>query len=320
VNDDQPEDTAGSARGAAALSGPIGVWLGTALGGAPAGTARSLAARIETLGYATLWIGEAPGLREAFTHAGLLLANTERLTVATGIANIRTRDPLATAAAARTLSEAYPGRFVLGLGTSHAALMGFDERQDRPLTVMREYLAALDRVPSAGSLATVSPLRVVAALRPKMQALGRDHADGVHTFCVPPAHTAETRTRVGEQRLVVPEQAVVVDPDPVSARAKARVHLRTRLAMPNYVQSFYALGFDDRDVAGDGSDRLVDTLVAWGDASTVASRLREHLDAGADQVAVHPIATEPTTIGNELQELAEMLIPAAPAAQKGVAQ
>ena len=291
--------------------GPIGVWLGTPLGGAPAATVRSLTADIERLGYSALWIGEAPGFREVFTHAGLLLSASRNLIIAAGIANIRIRDPLAMTAAAQTLSEAYPGRFVLGLGTSHPSLLGLENQKEKPLDLMRNYLDALDQVAMGSEVLQTPTPRVLAALRPAMQRLGQERARGVHTFSVPPVHTAATRQRLGPGALIVPEQAVVLDESPSTARAKARAHVRTRLAMPNYVGSFRAIGFNDDDLAGEGSDRLVDSIVAWGSPQRVAERVREHLDAGADHVAVHPVSNDAHVITRELATLAPLLMPRA---------
>jgi probable F420-dependent oxidoreductase len=264
-------------------AGAIGVWL-AALAELPAALAREAAREIERLGYGTLWIGESPAHKEIFTNVGLLLAGTDRLVVATGIATIWGRDAVAADGAAQALGEAYPGRFVLGLGASHAeARRGHGH--DRPLTALREYLDVLDTRPYRGPVSEVPVPRVVAALRPRMQELGRDRADGVHTFFVPPSHTAAVRARIGPDVFLVP--------DPAAARDVARAHIATRLRLRNYVAHLEALGYGEADLAGSGSDRLVDDLVAWGDAATVAARVRAHLDAGADHVAVHPLTGSP---------------------------
>jgi probable F420-dependent oxidoreductase len=273
---------------------PVGVWLNV-LGTTPAREAVAAAREIERLGYGALWVGEAPGSKEAFTHAGLLLAGTARLMVATGIAAIGARDATATKAASLTLGEAYPGRFLLGLGVSHGEL-GRGYGHDTPLSMMRRYLEALAAEPYPGPLPGEPVPRVVAALRPRMQELARNRADGVHSFCVPPTHTAAARARLGPDKLLVPEQAVVVDADPARARETARAHVATRLVLRHYIAHLEALGFDADDFADSGSDRLVDTLVAQGDAATVAARVREHLDAGADQVAVHPLGPLDATL------------------------
>jgi probable F420-dependent oxidoreductase len=304
-------------RELAARVGPVGVWL-SALAELAAADARRVAGEIERLGYGALWIGESPTHKEVFTHAGLLLAATERLVVATGIATIWGRDAVATNAAAQTLGEAHPGRFVLGLGASHAEA-GRGQGHQRPLTALREYLDALDAAPYRGPVPGVPVPRVLAALRPRMQELGRDRAEGVHTFCVSPAHTADVRERIGPDAFLAPEQAVVVDPDPERARAIARAHVVTRLRLRNYVAHLQSLGYGPADLAGSGSDRLVDDLVAWGDPDTVAERVRAHLDAGADHVAVHPLvdaAGAPASIVSPLRQLAPILTSAAATARE----
>jgi probable F420-dependent oxidoreductase len=128
----------------------------------------------------------------------------------------------------------------------------------------------------------------------------------MHSFCAPPAHTASARRRLGPSPLLVPEQAVVIDADPASARKTAREHVATRLALRNYVNHLRALGFSDADLAGDGSNRLVDSLVAWGDAQAVAARIREHHDAGADHVAVHPLTPRGADLHRVLEQLREL--------------
>ncbi|MFI7123074.1 TIGR03620 family F420-dependent LLM class oxidoreductase [Amycolatopsis sp. NPDC049868] len=298
-----------TSRELAARIGPVGVWL-SVLAEVPAAEAANAARVVEDLGYGALWIGESPAHKEIFTHAALLLGATTRLPVATGVATIWARDAIAAEAASQTLGEAFPGRFVLGLGTSHAEA-GRGHGHDRPLTALREYLDQLDAGPYRGPRPDRPVPRVLAALRPRMQDLARDRSAGMHSFFVPPAHTAAARERLGPGPLLVPEQAVVVDPDPHRARAIAREHIASRLALRNYVNHLRALGFGDDDLDGGGSDRLVDTLVAWGDAPQVAARVREHLDAGADHVALHPLTrshgTEPVL--DQLRTLAPTLVP-----------
>lgn len=296
-------------RELAARVGPVGVWL-AALAEISADQARDAARTIERLGYGALWIGESPAHKEVFTHAGLLLAATKRLVVATGIATIWGRDAVAADCAAQTLGEAYPGRFVLGLGASHAEA-GRGQGHDRPFTALREYLDVLDTRPYRGPVSEAAVPTVLAALRPRMQELGRDRADGVHTFFVPPSHTAAVRERLGPGAFLAPEQAVVVDPDPVVARGIARAHVSSRLRLRNYVAHLEAVGYTQADLAGSGSDRMIDDLVAWGDADTVVARVRAHLDAGADHVAVHPLvgaAAGPAGLLSQLRQLAPNLI------------
>ena len=221
----------------------------------------------------------------------MLLAGTERIVVATGIASIWARDATAMSAASRTIGEAFPGRFVLGVGVSHppaVAMRGSTYRQ--PLAFMRSYLEQM------GSLDEPSPApaqrvpTVLAALRPKMLELAARSADGAHPYFVPVEHTARARRILGPARLLAPELAVVLERDPVEARRLARIHTSSfYLGAPNYVENLRWLGFSDDDLADGGSDALVDAIVAWGDDAAIRRRVREHLDAGADHVCIQPV-------------------------------
>lgn len=287
--------------------GRVGVW--GALARESSAQERPAAAEIERFGYGALWFGEGPTTKEAFAHAAVLLAATERIVVATGIANIYGRDPTAMNNAGLALAEAYPGRFVLGLGVSHLPLVqarGHDYA--RPLTAMRAYLDAMDRVKYAPKPPPEPPPRVLAALRRRMLQLARDRADGAHPYLVTPEHTARARAVLGTGPLLAPEQAVVVETDPARARAAGRHHLAVYLTLPNYVNNFREMGFGDADLAGGGSDRLVDALVAWGDVEAVAERVRQHHGAGADHVAVQAIATDPGRALDDLRVLAPALL------------
>lgn len=306
-----PEDSSSTARRTAARLGPIGVWS-SALATAPADQTRAAAAHIESLGYGAIWIGETPRIgREALSHAAILLAATDRLVVATGIANIWLRDPAAMTAAAITLAEAYPDRFVLGVGASHAAalsLVGKDYA--KPLTAMGNYLAGMSAASYHGPQPAEPVPVVVAALRPRMQELARDDSAGMHSFFVTPGHTAAARALLGADPLLVPEQAVVVEADPDRARRRARKHVQSRLTLPNYVAHLRALGYTDRDLEGDGSDTLVDDLVAWGDPASISARIQQHLDAGADHVALHPLEDHADPLGlTQLEQLSQQELP-----------
>ncbi len=287
--------------------GRVGVW--GALARESTAQERPAAAEIERFGYGALWFGEGPATKEAFAHAAVLLAATERIVVATGIANIYARDPTAMNNAGLTLTEAYPGRFVLGLGVSHLPLVqarGHD--YGRPLGAMRAYLDAMERVKYAAPPPPEPPPRVLAALRRRMLELARDRTDGAHPYLVTPEHTARARAVLGAGPLLAPEQAVVVETDPARARAAGRHHLALYLTLPNYVNNFREMGFDDADLAGGGSDHLVDALVAWGDVETVADRVRQHHAAGADHVAIQAIATDPGRALDDLRVLAPALL------------
>ncbi|MEU0571931.1 TIGR03620 family F420-dependent LLM class oxidoreductase [Nonomuraea sp. NPDC005983] len=272
-------------------TGHVGVWH-PLLSKAPVQQVRRAAAEIEELGYGALWGNEAPGSKEPFVNAALLLAATERAAVGIGIASIWGRDATATAAAWATLAEAFPGRFLLGLGVSHSPLVsGRGHTYIKPLAAMRAYLDGIDaakpEVPQGDAP------RLLAALKPKMLELSRDRAEGAHTYFVPPEHTALARQILGPDRLLVPEQAVVVETDPARAREIARTYMSYYLVLPNYLNNLRDLGFTDDDFADGGSDRLVDAIVAWGDAEAVAGRVRDHLAAGADHVAIQPLSPLP---------------------------
>jgi probable F420-dependent oxidoreductase len=267
--------------------GKVGVWL-ISTSEAPAEAERRLVQAVEQFGYSTYWFGEAPATKEAFTHAATVLSWTERIQVATGIANIWGRDPAAAANAAATLTDAWGNRFVLGLGVSHAPLVDMRGHDyGRPVATMRAYLEAMDSVKFAPPLAEKPP-RVIAALRHKMLELARTHAQGAHTYFTTPEHTARAREVLGEEPVLAVEQAVVVDTDADSARAAARKYAAFYLGLPNYQNNLRELGFDDEDLKG--SDRLIDAVVPWGDPDTLVERVRAHHEAGADHVCVQPIA------------------------------
>ena len=290
--------------------GRVGIWT-FQLDLLPAGEAQEVAAELEQLGYRALWIPEALS-REALTNSGLLLAGTESLVVATGIANIWGRDAYTMAAAHRTLGEAYPGRFLLGLGVSHAPFVEgiHDQRYTRPYTAMSEYLDAMDAALLLSPEPPQPQRRVLAALGPRMLELASERADGAHTYLVTPDHTAVARDVMGSDSWLVPEQAVVVETDPGIARSIARAHLALAgyLDLPNYANNLKRLGFDEQDLADGGSDRIVDALVAWGDETTILKRVREHLDAGADHVAVQVLTETPEPPRSQWAELAPALL------------
>jgi probable F420-dependent oxidoreductase len=275
--------------------GRIGIWT-YHLNYQPASKVREVAAELEELGYGALWIGEA-AYREPLTHAGFLLSATNRMVIATGIANIWARDPLAMTAGQLTLAEAYPQRFLLGLGVSHAPLVeGIRGHQyQQPFTAMRHYLDAMDTAAHAYRAAKpeAPPPRVLAALGPRMLALAAERAQGAHPYLVTPDHTARARSALGPNSWLLPEQAVVLETNRDQARAIARRHISRYLDLPNYTNNWRRLGFTDDDLAEQGSNRLVDSLVAWGDREAVAQRVKEHLDAGADHVCIQVFDAEP---------------------------
>lgn len=288
--------------------GRVGIWT-FALDLQPAKRAQEAAAEIEELGFGAIWIPEALG-REAFTSAGLLLAGTRRIPVATGIANIWARDPMAMAAAQKTLAEAYPDRFLLGIGVSHAPLVGMRGHDySKPFSAMRNYLDAMQSAPFMAVPPSTEPATVIGALAPKMLSLAAERTTGAHPYFVPPEHTAFARERMGHGPLLAPEQAAVLETDATKARQIGRAHMATYLGLPNYVNNLKRLGFTDADIADGGSDRLVDAIVAWGDAAKVAERVRAHHDAGADHVCVQVLDADPRALPlRQWKELAPALL------------
>ncbi|MFK4149452.1 LLM class F420-dependent oxidoreductase [Streptomyces sp. NPDC004065] len=234
------------------------------------------AAELEELGFGAAWLGGS----SAAPNAAPLLAATSRLAVGTSIQSIWQHDAEASAAGFAELEAAYPGRFVLGLGVSHARLA---EQYRRPYSALVAYLDALD---AAG---VPADRRVLAALRPRMLELARDRAAGAVPYLVTPEHTARAREILGEGPLLAPEFKVVLETDPARAREIARGYLAMYLELPNYTGNFLRLGFTEDDLRGGGSDRLVDAVFAWGEESRIRDRVREFEAAGADHVALQVV-------------------------------
>ena len=288
--------------------GATGIWT-TQLENLPAAQAQGAAAELEELGFGTLWSGEAMG-REALTNASLLLAGTKRIVIATGIANIYGRDPVTMAAAQKTLAEAYPNRFLLGLGVSHVPLVEQlrGHRYDKPIPAMRAYLDAMDQAPYQAVPPPSKPLRVLAALGPKMLQLSAERADGAHPYNTTPKHTAQARELLGPGPYLCPEQAVILETDPAKARAIARKFLAIYLTLPNYTNNWLRLGFQEADFSNGGTDKLIDAVIAWGDLKAVLNRIREHHSAGADHVCLQVLTDNPKTFPlREYRELASAI-------------
>ena len=261
--------------------GRVGVWSWLPASGLD--QAVEAVAELERLGFGTFWFPESPA---SFDIARALLGGTTSLVVATGIVSIWKHPPGEAAAAHRELAAAHPGRFLLGLGVSHAFLLEGQYR--RPLAKMREYLDELD----AAQPPVPASERVLAALGPRMLELARERSAGAHPYLVTPEHTRRAREILGPDRLVATEQAVVLETDPVRARELARQHLAIYLGAPNYTNNWLRLGFGEDDLAGGGSDRLVDALVAWGDAGAIRRRVAQHHKAGADHVCLQVVTGE----------------------------
>ena len=272
--------------------GKIGIWF--FLDAMTAPESAQFAQAVEKAGYKALWIPEAVG-REPFAHATYLLDHTERLSIATGIANIWARDAITMAAASKTVAELSGGRFVLGIGVSHKPLVLNlrGHSYEKPYSYMKDYLpkmkSALYRAPEPKEEVPI----VLAALHPKMLALCAEQAQGTHTYFVPPEHTAKVRAQIGPKPWICAAQAVILEKDATKARTMARQYMKTYVPrLPNYTNNLKALGYGDAEFANGCSDRLVDDIVAWGSEEKIRDRIDAHLKAGATHVCLLPIRVD----------------------------
>ena len=256
--------------------GKLGIWRH------PSGVDAKFAAEAEKLGYGAIWLGGSPG--GDLEYVDDLLGATESLVVATGIVNIWQDEPASIAKAYERIAGKYPDRFLLGVGAGHRE---HTKEFKKPYTALVEYLDGLDAagVPVAG--------RALAALGPKVVKLSGDRTAGAHPYLVTPQHTREAREILGEGKLLAPEHKVVLGTDVAETRAIGRNTVKFYLGLSNYVANLRKLGFTDEDLEGEGSDRLVDALALHGDAATIAAGLREHFEAGADQVIIQVLNEDP---------------------------
>lgn len=267
--------------------GRIGVWSRELRFHADRAAAADAARELEGLGYGALFVPDVGGpVLEAVEE---LLDATDSIALATGILNIWMHEPAYVAAGLARLEAAHPGRFTLGLGASHAAVVDGESpgRYRRPLSAMRDYLDRLD----LAAPPVPAEARILAALGPRMLELARERAAGAHPYLVTVAQTAAARAALGPGRLLAPELSVVLDGDRERGLAAARAHLAGYLQLPNYTASFRRAGFGEEDLAGGGSERLVSAIVACGGEEEIADRVGKHLAAGADHVCiqvVHP--------------------------------
>lgn len=266
--------------------GPFGIWYGR-IDALSTPEVREASRLVESLGFGALWVAEAVG-RDPFVSSSIILGATEKLAAATGIANIYARDPMTMVAGQKTLAEAFPDRFLLGLGVSHGHLVAGIRKHDysRPYSYMVDYLAKMDAGLFMARGPEHDPGRVLAALGPKMLELSASQANGAHPYFTTPEHTAQSRITMGPGSLLAPEQMVVLETEPTEARRLARAGMKIYLGLPNYWNNLLRLGFTEDDRADGGSDRLVDAIVAWGSDERIAARVKEHHEAGADHVCV----------------------------------
>lgn len=279
--------------------GKVGMWF--FLDAMTAPQTAAFAQKVEKLGYRTLWIPEAVG-REPFPHASYLLTKTDRLNLATGIANIWARDAITMAAASKTVAELSGGRFLLGIGVSHKPIVTNlrGHSYEKPYSYMKEYLpkmkGALYRAPEPKEPVPV----VIAALHPKMLALAAAETNGTHTYFVPPEHTAKVRAQIGPKPWICAAQAVVLETDAAKARAAAREYMKTYVPrLPNYTNNLKNLGWKDEEFANGCSDRLVDAIVAWGAEDRIRDRIEAHLKAGANHVCILPLRADNTPVPDD---------------------
>ncbi len=275
-------------------TGTRGVWCAT--DGMPSVAAAAFAQRVEAFGYSTLWLPEVFG-RDPFAHIAFLATQTSSLDFATGIANIHHRLPGVMMQASNTLAEQTSGRFMLGMGVSHhtvvEGLRGLS--YDKPLTTMRRYLEAMDASPYMAVRPTDPAPRLLAALGPKMLALSGEKADGAHPYWTTPEHTAQARQILGPDKLLCVEQKVVFSTDATEARNTANAALSIYADLPNYRNAWLRLGYTNEQIdARDPS--FVDAVVAWGTAEQIETRLRAHMDAGANHVCIQALS-----VGNPFQ-------------------
>lgn len=268
--------------------GRLGVWTSALRQGDPDVIRRS-AAELEALGFGALWTNCPPGA-DVFGESRLLLESTERVPIAVGVLNIWMLPPEVVAEEHRRLDAEHPGRFLLGVGVSHSALVDpMGHHYAKPLEYTTRYLERLNELSPE-----LAEHRVLGALGPRMMELARDATAGAHPYLTTPGHTAEARRILGPGKVLAVEQKVYVDDDPVRARELARPNIASYGRLDNYRRSLLRMGFTDEDLADGGSDRLLDGLIAAGPPAVTAQAVQQHLDAGADHVCVQVLSEDRT--------------------------
>lgn len=289
--------------------GKLGVWA--AVNTLSAVDCAAFAKDLERWDYSTLWIPDAVG-SDPMVAASWVLAQTEQLNVATGVASIYARDPFAMVAARESLAEQSGNRFALGLGASHEMLVQ-DLRghiYKKPLSTVADYLEKLAATPYFGKPPAEKPPTLIAALGPKMLALAAAKTDGVLTYNGTPEHTAQAREILGLKAVLCVEQMVVLERDPATARAIGRKTLCHSFGLPNYRNNFRRMGFSEEDFEHDGSDQLIDAIVAWGDETAIRARIQQHWDAGADHVCIQSLPRDGAKLSAADTQIFELLAPA----------
>ncbi len=270
--------------------GRRGIFAG-ALSAQPATVQRQVAIEMENLGYGTLWYGESLA-REAFAQAAIFLSATSRLVIASGIANIWARDPMAMAAGGRAINEAWRDRFILGLGVSHAPMViarGHDYA--RPVSAMREYLDQMGQAPWRGPEAPPPPI-VLAALGPRMVALAAERTAGAYPYFTTAEHIRMVREQLGAEPFLAADLPVVLAAGRAEARSMGDAHTNVYLRTENYRNNLLRLGWKPDDLEPPGSDQLFDAVVAWGEIERIQRRVISLFSVGADQVVLNLITKD----------------------------
>ena len=280
-----------------------GIWSGQMRFGDP-GVISESAGELEELGYTTIWIPDVGG--DVLGSVELLLGAAPRIGVATGILNIWMQDPVEVAGRRASWNRGWQHRFTLGLGASHAPLVdhGHPGRYTKPYSRMIAFLDMLDGAQDPFPV----DARMLGALGHRMLGLARDRAAGAHPYFVPPEHIVRAREILGPEAMIAVELAVVLDGDPSSARETARRHAAIYVGLPNYTNNLRTFGFGDEDFAGQGSDRLIDAIVAWGDLDMIARRVAEMRDAGADHVCIQVIRPDDQMPREDWRQLAPAVV------------
>ncbi|MFT4562151.1 MAG: putative F420-dependent oxidoreductase [Gammaproteobacteria bacterium] len=249
--------------------------------------------RLEELGYSTLWYPEATNY-EAFAVGGYLLSHSKNLMIASGIANIYARDPAASVMGHNSLNALYGGRFVLGLGVSHAPIVSDLRGHDytKPVATMRAYLDGMDQAWAALGGAPAEKQVVLAALGPNMSKLAAQRTLGSFPYNITPEQAGISRSNMSRDSAVICEQKVCLCSDPVKARAAARAALGIYMSLPNYYKNWFRLGFNEDDLKDGGSDRLMDAMVFWGSADEIKAKLQKYFDGSANQVVIQPVRVD----------------------------
>jgi probable F420-dependent oxidoreductase len=263
----------------------LGIWCATNV--LDHAALAALAVGVERRGYDMLWYPESLSY-ECLALGGYLLSQTSRLTVASGIANIYARDAVTAAQGHDSLNSLHGGRFILGLGVSHVPLVegARGHNYGKPVATMRAYLEAMAAAKIDPTIKTGDRAVVLAALGPNMLALSRDATKGALPYCVTPEHTAGARRILSHDAWLCVEQKVCLTADESTARAVARQQMARYMALPNYRNNWFRLGFTEDEVTGEGAPRFLDAMVVWGGETRIQDCIEAHRKAGADQIVL----------------------------------